>query len=219
MPKRKPPENPAWPEEVASATKQVRAKRRRLTERVGVVRAELDPETIEHLEKCEYAVSLHFGHASRQWPFWRIAQLLWPIGEDGNPVDGAKPMWPNQSAARHAVIRYMERRRKERLDDAQEVFDSRADERRSFLLPAAQRGDAVAIQQLREEDLFEARRKGAMAPTKIAPTTPDGKDAVPLLGGGLTGLLAAARQSSAGTDEDAAAAGGGLGGGAEPGDA
>ena len=160
----------------------------------GVCKAPEHPDSVEHARKCAYAVRLYYIYKNT-WS--EVAATLWPIGEDGEPVEGAKPMWNSGVAACQSTKRYQRRIVDDVRDDLLGFVVANSMQRQAAMAGAIERGDLFTIQQHRAEDEFLVKVFGAGAPKKIAMTTPDGSAAMPVVaavGLGLSGILQAAKQ-------------------------
>lgn len=138
----------------------------------GVCKAPEHPDSVEHARKCAYAVRLYYIYKNT-WS--EVAATLWPIGEDGEPVKGAKPMWNSGVSACQSTKRYQRRIVDDVRDDLLGFVVANSMQRQAAMAGAIERGDLFTIQQHRAEDEFLVKVFGAGAPKKIALTSPDGE--------------------------------------------
>ena len=158
------------------------------------------PDTIDYRRMCEHAWIMRHRDNT---PYWEIASTLWPLDENGEPAPGAQPMWNSADAAMMAIRRHDDRRKGEVDEGTRSEIRSVHEATMAALMPKLLAGDLFTISVAQRQMEFWARYTGAMAPTKIAPTTPDGSEAAPLvdLGAGLSGLLARARAEAAASSD------------------
>lgn len=166
---------------------------------------EKHPDTLDYRRMCEHAWIMRHRDNT---PYWEIAATLWPLDENGVPEPGALPMWNSADAALMAIKRHDDRRKSEVDEETRAEIRAVHEATLAVLIPKVLTGDLWSIQTLQREMEFWARYTGAMAPQKIAPTTPDGTQPLPavVLGEGLSGMLARARAAAAASTADQGAA-------------
>lgn len=173
-------------------------RRGRAPKKRGAVKPDEHPDSVDHARKCGHAVQLKYLY-EMSWE--EVAATPWPINPDGDPEPDAVPMWNSGNSARKAVTAFQQMHLAQNREDVLQKVLSQIMLRQQALAPAVSRGDMFAIQQHRADSELLMKATGGYAPTKVALTTPDGKDAVPLVeSGGLTALLAMARQSMGASD-------------------
>lgn len=166
----------------------------------GAVKPPEHPDSADHARKCVHAARLRYMH-NVSWE--DIAASPWPLDDAGVPVDGAQPMWHSANSAYVAVKRYRENELACYREEAAGILLSHIVWRQTAIAQQVEAGDLYALQQHRAESEHLAKLMGLFAPNKFSSTTPDGKDAAPLLaGGGLTALLNAAKKIAAGVSPD-----------------
>lgn len=125
--------------------------------RQGAVKHIAHPDTLEHERKVAYATQLRFIHGMG---WLDIANTLWPINEDGSPVEGAEKMWESRQAANSAVLSFAKRALKDVQDEAMSAILVRHSNRQAALANAVSQGRTFEIEQSRAEDEFLAKLLG-----------------------------------------------------------
>lgn len=135
------------------------------------------PESIDCIRRQERALTLRaFGMT---WA--AIADSLWPLDAEGEPVPGAKALYNSYQGAQSGYLRAIEGPRDEM---AKQVLAEMMERNRlslAGLMPKVMAGDTFALKALRDLHAELSTFFAIKVPDKLALTTPDGQKAAPIV--------------------------------------